>query len=250
MIRALVVDDEPLGRSRLRRLLQDHPDVQVVGEAADGRAARAAVLSHRPDLLFLDVQMPIEDGPTALRNLRDALPDVSLPFVVFTTAHSEHALAAFELEALDYLLKPVERSGLARAMKRVRKGLAQRTALAAPPPAPAPASPDPELRRLLAHRGNRTIPLDMDGVAAVVIEDTIGWAWTPAGRFRLDGTLAEISERLARGFVQVSRSALVRPDAIAELKPLASGTYQARLRDIEGAIHISRRRARELKKIL
>ncbi len=245
MIRAIIVDDEPLGRQRLGRLLQDHPDVAVVAEAADGRAARAQVLTQRPDLLFLDVQMPLEDGPTALRLLRETLPEAAVPIVVFTTAHSEHALAAFELEAIDYLLKPVERAGLARAMKRVRRAL-ERVGDA---PGVA-ADPGPESRVLLAHRGNRTVPLDMDGVAALVVEETMVWAWTRAGRFRVDGTLQEVAERLPTGFVQVSRAAVIRLDWIAELKPLASGTCEATLREIEGTIHISRRRARELKRSL
>ena len=245
MIRAVVVDDEPLGRRRLKRLLEDHPDVQVVAEAPDGRAARAEVLTQRPDLLFLDVNMPAEDGPTALRLLRETMPEGALPIVVFTTAHAEHAIDAFELEAIDYLLKPVERSGLARAMKRVRRLMESRGGERVEEPT-APVGP----RVLLAQRGTRTISLDMDQVAAVVMEDGIGWAWCPAGRFRVAGTLQEIGERLPSGFLQVSRAALVRPEAVAELKPLASGTLEATLRDIEGSIHVSRRRARELKRVL
>jgi len=241
VIRAIVVDDEPLGRRRLLRLLADHPDVEVVGEAADGAAARAQVLTLRPDVLFLDVQMPNEDGPTALRRLRETLPDDALPRVVFTTAHAEHALDAFELEALDYLLKPVERAGLARALKRVRRSVAPRVS-----PGVAAAAPP----RLLARRGTRTIPLDVDAVAAVVVEDATAWAWTPEGRFRVDGTLQEVVARLPAGFVQVSRSAVLRPGAVASLRPLASGTFEAKLTGMEGVIRVSRRRARDLKKRL
>ena len=249
MIRAIVVDDEPLGRRRLQRLLEDHPDIQVIAEAADGRSARAEVLTRRPDLLFLDVQMPVEDGPTALRLLRETLPEASVPIVVFTTAHAEHAIAAFELEAIDYLLKPVERSGLARALKRVRKTMQARSGGgAAPTVSDTPVRSEPRL--LIAQRGNRTIPLDVDRVAAVVVEDSTAWAWTPAGRFRVDGTLQEVLGRLPAGFVQVARNAVLRPEAIAELAPLASGTFEAALHDIEGSIHISRRRARELRRLL
>jgi len=253
MIEAIVVDDEPLGRRRLQRLLEDHPDVQVVAVAPDERAARTEVLTRRPDLVFLDVQMPVEDGPTALRLLRETLPEASLPIVVFTTAHAEHAIAAFELEAIDYLLKPVERSGLARAMKRVRRLMQSRSSENTPsaPAPPAPAPPVPAKPRLLmAQRGNRTVPLDMDNGAAVVVEEATGWAWTPAGRFRVDGTLQEIVARLPAEFVHVSRAAVLRPQAIKELRPLASGTFEATLHDIEGTIHISRRRARELKRLL
>ncbi len=249
MIRAVVVDDEALGRRRLIRLREDHPDVAVVGEAGDGRTARAEVLTQRPDLVFLDVNMPGEDGPTALRLLRETLPEGALPIVVFTTAHAEHALAAFELEAIDYLLKPVERSGLARALKRVRRLMDPGPPVVGVDVAPEPGVPEAH-KVLLAQRGNRTIPLDIEHVAAVVIEDSIGWAWSLGGRFRVPGTLQEIADRLPQDFVQVSRAALLRPSAIAELRPLASGTLEARLKDIEGGIHISRRRGRELKRIL
>ncbi|MCO4774026.1 MAG: response regulator transcription factor [Deltaproteobacteria bacterium] len=247
MIRAILVDDEPLGRRRMLRLLQDHPDVEVIAEAGDGRSARAEVLTRRPDLLFLDVQMPGEDGPTALRALRETLPEDALPLVIFTTAHSEHALEAFALEALDYLLKPVEKAGLARALKRVRKRRAE-AGTAAPAPPDAPVSDGP--RRILAQRGNRTIPLEIDNIGAVVVEDDTVHAWTLGGRFRLDGTLREVTHKLPPDFVQVSRSAVLRPDWILELRPLASGTFEAALRDIEGTVHISRRRGRELRRLL
>ncbi len=238
MIRALIVDDEPLGRSRLARLLADHPDVEIVGEAATGGAARAQVLTLRPALVFLDVQMPQEDGPTALRLLRETLPEASMPFVVFTTAHAEFALDAFELEALDYLLKPVERAGLARALKRVRSRIG------------TSRSPAAGAGRVMAHRGTRSIPLEIATIAAVVVEDRIAWAWTPAGRFRLGGTLRELQAQLPDAFVQVSRAAVVRPSEVTSLKPLASGTFEATLRDVDGTLHISRRRARELKPLL
>jgi len=247
VIRAVVVDDEPLGRRRLLRLLADHPDVQVVAEAADGRAARAQVLTERPDLLLLDVQMPGEDGPTALRRLRETLPEGALPIVVFTTAHAEHAIAAFELEAVDYLLKPVERAGLARVLKRVRRLVeARRGGGVSPGRTPVPVRP----ARLLALRGTRTIPLDPDQVVAVVVEDATTWAWTPEGRYRLDGTLQEVAGQLPEDFVQVSRAAMLRPSCVAELRPLASGTFEATLHGVEGTIHVSRRRARELKRSL
>ena len=120
MIRALVVDDEPLARSRMRRLLGDHPDVEVVGEAASGDEAVAATLRLRPDLLLLDVDMPEGSGTEALERIRLTVPEAMLPAAVFTTAHAEHAVEAFALEGLDYLLKPITRETLARALKRVR----------------------------------------------------------------------------------------------------------------------------------
>ena len=119
-VRVLVVDDEPLARSRLRRLLSAHDDVEVVGEAANGDEAIAAALEAHPDALFMDVRMPGRDGLQALRALREKLPADVMPMVVFTTAYEDHAVEAFELEGTDYLVKPVDKASLARAMQRLQ----------------------------------------------------------------------------------------------------------------------------------
>lgn len=244
MITAVIVDDEAHGRSRLTRLLGEHPDVEIVAEASDGKSARAAVIARRPAVLFLDVQMPGEDGPSALRLLRQTLPAPELPLVVFTTAHAEHALDAFELEALDYLLKPVERSGLARALGRVRRRLGDRGGEAPEPVDSGGAG------RIQAYRGSRTLYVEIDHVAAATVEDEIVKVWTDAGRLRVDGTLSKVADALGDGFLQVSRAALVRPAAVTELRPGPSGTWEATLRDDLGTLHVSRRRGRELKALL
>ena len=115
-LRVLIVDDEPLARERLRVLLRDAPEVQVVGECGDGRRALAAIRRRRPDLLFLDVQMPELDGFAVLR----ALDPTELPAVIFVTAYDRYALRAFEVHALDYLLKPFDRERFHRALARAR----------------------------------------------------------------------------------------------------------------------------------
>ncbi len=115
MIRALIVDDERLARSELRRLLSPHPDIEVAGEAANAQEARALITKLGPALLFLDVEMPGETGLALLESLSDP------PDVIFTTAYSQYAVEAFEQCAVDYLLKPVEPSRLARALDRIRE---------------------------------------------------------------------------------------------------------------------------------
>jgi len=117
-VRALIVDDEPLARRELRRLLGPHADVEIVGEAGGATEAERAVTALAPDLLFLDIQMPKRTGMQLLESLEEA------PQVIFTTAHDEHALRAFELGALDYLLKPIAPARLATALERVRQRLA------------------------------------------------------------------------------------------------------------------------------
>src|ERR1700691_920974 len=114
-IRAIIVDDEPLAREGIRTFLAEEPDVEVVGECADGASAVRAVEKRRPDLLFLDVQMPRLNGFDVL----EAIASESMPLVIFTTAHDEHALRAFEVNALDYLLKPVRADDLARALDKL-----------------------------------------------------------------------------------------------------------------------------------
>ncbi len=265
-IRALIADDEPLARQRLARLLSEHPDLELVGEADGGDTAIAQVLGLRPDLLLLDVQMPGKDGLQALRGIHDALPEELWPLVVFTTAFEEHALEAFALEGTDYLLKPVERRELGRALRRVRKRIWATQPVApaaasppppAPSPAPAPAAGTPgEGERgqghLAAHRAGRIVRLALDDVAWVNVEDTITFAHTPAGRYRLKMTLADAQSRLpSPPFVRVSRSAILQLGWVQHVVPGESGTYTAVLRPpLESTVAVSRRRARQLRELL
>ena len=249
-IRAVIVDDEPLARRRLRRLLREIPDVQVVGEAGDGDAAVAVVLEQRPDLVFLDVRMPGRSGLEAAAALHEQLDASVRPLAVFTTAYEEHAVDAFRLEGTDYLVKPIDREQLTRALRRVRRALWRPRAAAgeaSPEPAGAPRS-----GHLAAHRAGRIVNLALDEVACVQVEDTITWAYTPQGRFRLKATLQEAEQRLpSPPFVRVSRSAVVNLEWIDHLAPMFSGTFVAVLRPAIGMqVHVSRRRARALRELL
>lgn len=273
-IRTLIVDDEPLARRRLRRLLMEHQDVEVVAEAASGHEAVTAALEHRPDLVFLDVRMPGGDGLAALRELRSKLPEELRPLAVFTTAFEEHAVEAFELEGIDYLVKPVERSQMGRALRRARKALWQRHRgepdAAAPGASSAPPSGDgsevaaqpavrsvvsgraESLRYIAAHRAGKILQLDLSDVACMILEDGIAWAYTPSGRYRLRHGLGKVEERLAcPPFFRVSRSAIVNLDWVNHLAPMFSGTFCATLKDpVQMEINVSRRRARELRHLL
>ncbi len=273
-IRTLVVDDEPLARRRLRRLLKDHEDVEVVAEAASGDDAVAAALKHRPDLVFLDVRMPGGDGLAALRALRSKLPEELRPLAVFTTAFEEHAVEAFELAGIDYLMKPVERAQIDRALRRARKILWQRhraePGAAAPdvpssplagggPEGPAPQAAKPAAAGgergvgfIAAHRAGKILQLDLSEVACLILEDGIAWAYTPSGRYRLRHGIGKVEERLAcPPFFRVSRSAIVNLVWVDHLAPMFSGTFCATLKaPIQMEIHVSRRRARELRQYL
>jgi len=264
-VRVLVVDDEPLARSRVRRLLSAHDDVEVVGEATNGDEAVAAALELHPDALFMDVRMPGSDGLQALRALREKLPADVMPMVVFTTAYEDHAVEAFELEGTDYLVKPVDKAALSRAMQRLRRGLWQRGRRAtseaeavrgdetyAPEErAPAVAAKD-TVGHLAAHRAGKIIRLALADIACVVVEDTITWAVTAQGKHRLRQGLGELEDRLScPPFFRVSRSSMVNLAWIDHLAPMFSGTYSVFLKDPVGLeLHVSRRRGRELRQLL
>jgi len=261
-VRVIVVDDEPLARRRLRRLLKVHEDVEVIGEATNGDEAVSAALEAHPDVLFMDVRMPGSDGLQALRKLRDKLPADVMPLVIFTTAYEEHAVEAFELEGTDYLVKPVDKAALARALKRVRRSLWQRGRLVAgtepgdtaanDAAAPGTTTASGNIGHLAAHRAGKIIRLALDDIACVVVEDTITWAFTADGKFRLRQGLGRLEKRLScPPFFRVSRSAMVNLSWIDHLAPMFSGTYSAFLREpVNLELHISRRRARELRQLL
>ena len=249
-IRALVVDDEPLARRRLKRLLARHSDVEIAGEAANGDEALALALETRPHVVFLDVQMPERDGMATLRALQDRLPEAVMPTVVFTTAFEEHAVEAFALDAADYLVKPIDAEQLQRALRRVRKEAwteAERSAEAQAAPKAHKTT-----GHLAGHRAGKIVNLPLEEVGCIQLDDTITWAHTPQGKYRLKLALHEVEERLPTPpFVRVSRSAILNLEWIEHLAPMFSGTYVARLRGaIDLEINVSRRRARELRTLL
>ena len=242
-IRVLIVDDEPLARSRLKRLLEPHADVAVVGEATNGDEALRQVLDLRPDLVFLDVRMPGALGTEVAGRLRSYLPESVRPAVVFTTAHAEHAVEAFALEGVDYLLKPVDRDRLAEALRRVR-----RTVWAGrPPPVEAPSEPP---AFLTGHHGAALESVPVGALQSIEVEDGVAWAFTvDGGRTRLSGGLAEVEARLpSPPFLRVSRSAIVRVERAVRLRPKGS-SFEVELQG--GArVAVSRRRVKRLEELM
>jgi two-component system, LytTR family, response regulator len=223
-IRAFIVDDEPLARDWLRVLLAEEPGVTLVGEAGDGREAVAKLKAVKPDLLFLDVQMPELDGFDVLR----ALDPDSLPVVVFVTAYDQHALKAFDVHALDYILKPFERDRFRLAMERARELLAPRGGEAA-------------TRRLIglleslrAKAGAlERVAVKTDGVIKLVRLADVDFI-EAAGRYvtlhvgkeqhLLRETMNDLEAQLdASVFARVHRSAIVNLDRIKELQTESHG---------------------------
>jgi two-component system LytT family response regulator len=235
MIRALLVDDEEPARDRLRRLLAEVGDVEIVGEAEDGERAMEQISRLAPDVVFLDIQMP---GPTGME-VAASLPSPR-PHIVFCTAFDQYAVDAFELSAADYLLKPVNRARLAQALDRVRSGLKSDDAIEKATRAAARPA------RFLARRGSSYRVVPAREVLCFVSEDGITKVRTIDQHYWMSPTLNDLESRLdPREFFRISRAAIVHLDAVREVAPTAGGHGEVTLKD--GSRHeVSRRRFKEL----
>lgn len=240
-MKALIVDDEPIARRELRRLLTAHEDVEVAGEAGSAAEAERALASLGPDLMFLDIRMPQRTGLQLLESLDDS------PQVIFTTAHDEHALQAFELGALDYLLKPFGRERFAVMLERVRRRLgvpgddAERARQAL---GPLP------LGRLFARVGDRAVPIPVDTIVRAQARGDYSEVYCAAGTFLLHVSLTELLARLdpAR-FSRVHRSHVVNIEAVEYLRDYGDRRLLVRMRD--GAeIVASRTASQDLKRMV
>ncbi len=246
-MRVLIVDDEASARTRLRRLLEDL-EVDCIGEASNGLEALERVRDLHPDLLLLDIAMPEITGLDVARHLQDPRP-----LIVFQTAHDEHAVAAFEQEAIDYLLKPVTRDRLAQALERASRRLADgaggppREAFARVQRASLPLPTPP--RRILVRAGAGHRLLAVRDIARFTAEEGLARAVGASGSFLTDYTLSDLEQRLGRGFVRVSRADLVNIDWIDRLAGEGDGSASLTLLD-KTVVHVSRRRAAALRAAL
>ena len=231
-IRVLLSDDESLARERLRSLLEGEPDLEIVGECGDGKSAIAMIKRDQPDLVFLDIQMPEVDGFGVI----SALQGGSIPLTIFVTAYDRYAMKAFEVHALDYLLKPVGKERLTEALDHARKQLAQ----------PTEATFQKRVLDMLSDLDSRQhapqrIVIKADGEIVCLKPNEIDWAES-AGNYVclhvggnthvLRETITSLESRLGqRQFLRVHRSTLVNVDRIKTLRPSLYGDYSILLRD-------------------
>ena len=211
-VRALIAEDEAPARENLREYLAEVPWLAVVGEAKDGQEALDAIDSQKPDLLFLDVRLPELSGLEVARRMRHACE------IVFTTAYDRFAIAAFELGALDYLMKPFGRERFAATLARVRERLGRASV---PDGERARTALDPgPLRRLFVRQGERIVPIPTASIVRVEAAGDYAEVHAAAGTFLLHLSLTELVERLdpAR-FEQVHRSHIVNLDEVREMRP-------------------------------
>lgn len=228
-LRVLIVDDEAVARRRVRRLLANEADVVVAGECGDGGSAVQAIARDAPDVVFLDVQMPELDGFEVVQSIASA----ERPWIVFVTAFDRYALRAFDVHAVDYLLKPFTRERFQLALARVRERRAQRHG-------------DPRLSAMLrdlrsAHRyasrvavraGDRYVVVHWRDVDWIEAADNYVSLHVGAREFLLRDTLASIEQHLdPEQFVRIHRSAIVQLDRVVELRPATHGDVQVVLRN-------------------
>jgi two-component system LytT family response regulator len=213
-LRVIVVDDEPLARARLRRLLADTPEVEVVAECSDGEAARRAIADQPADLVLLDIEMPGSGGFGVL----DAVGAEAMPAVVFVTAHAEHAVRAFDVRAVDYLLKPVRAERLAEALARVRSRRA--------------AAPPVMSERLAIRDGSRVTFVAVDDLELVCAAGNYVELRAGTRTFLMRETLSGLEQRLdPERFLRIHRRTIVRLDRVVAIEPAgASGEYVLSLR--------------------
>jgi two-component system LytT family response regulator len=211
-VRALIVDDEPLARTRLQRLLRNRRDVEVVGTAGNADEAIEKITELTPDLIFLDIQMPGLGGFEVLREIGGS----GRPFVMFTTAHAQYALRAFEVHALDYLLKPFDeerlRSAVDRALPMIRGS--------------------EWTERFIVRSAGRILFLRADEIGWIEAADNYVYLHVDGASHLVRDSLKVMEKRLdPERFTRVHRSAIVNLASIAALKPLDHGDYEVMLRD-------------------
>lgn len=246
-MRAFLIDDEPLALRRLERMIRETGEVEVVGWSSDPVDALDQVHRMRPDVLFLDIEMPGLNGFELLRQLDPQ------PLVVFTTAYNQYALKAFEVNSVDYLLKPVEREQLDRALRKVERNLGG--------PRPdlngvlrqllemkKPAYPD----RVPSKIGEKVEFVDLSRITHFFAEDKMTFAATEAKNYLIDSPIAELESKLdPERFFRVHRSTLVNLRFVHELYPYFTGRMLLRLKDAKRTeVTVSRDRVKPLKEKL
>jgi two-component system LytT family response regulator len=224
-IRTLIVDDEPLARDRLRGFLRAEPSVEVTGECGSGPEAIAMIKAATPDLVFLDMQMPGCDGLQVIAQL----PEDQRPAIIFATAHERFALDAFDVAAVDYLLKPFDRERFQQALRRAQDHL-QRQRGTEILPASAGGVPKPD--RIAVKADGRLVFLQPAEIIRVEAADNYVMLHLTTGRLMLRETMGAIETRLGtQQFARVNRSAIVQLDQIKEIQPAQHGDYTVVLRD-------------------
>ncbi len=231
-LRILIVDDEPLGRERIRTLLAGDPEVEIAGECADGKQAVAAIRRLKPDLVFLDVQMPEMDGFGVLESLEVE----EIPATIFVTAYDRYAVKAFEVHAVDYLLKSFDRERFSAALARAKGDLARGKKHEIEPRLvsllEAFEARKKYIGRLVVKSGGRIIFLRVEEIHWIEAMDNYVRLHAGAQTHTVRETMQSLEAKLDPAkFARIHRSTIVNLDRVQDLRPLFHGDYAVRLRD-------------------
>ena len=238
MIRVLLVDDEPMANTILRHLLKDFPAVEVAGDCTEPEAALEFCAVQPVDAVFLDIEMPRVKGMELADKIRRLLPEVRL---VFVTAYPDHALRAFDVNAMDYLLKPVDRDRLAITVARLERQTAGTKIDSRPVPC----------RWIVGKAGSRACRLAEDDILYLVVDNRRTFAVTTREKVRLAGSLAHWREKLpSRRFFRCHGSYLVNLEKIASVEPCLGNAWSIRLADSAEGVPVSRQFVAPLRELL
>jgi two-component system LytT family response regulator/two-component system response regulator LytT len=248
-ISAVIVDDERLARDELAYLLEEHPDIEIVGRGSNGLEALELIVEMEPDLVFLDVNMPGLDGLGIIQKLQEK--KIPLPFFVMATAYEQYAVEAFRLAATDYLLKPMERERLAVTLDRVRRALEERSRAESAVESGAPAARNAAPRsRIVIRKDNRNLVVDAQDIVYATIDNGV----ISVATAQMEGesnyrTIEELQANLdAEMFWRVHRSWLVNVNRIKEVIPWFKSSFQLRMDDRnQTEVPVSRVQTRRLR---
>lgn len=236
-MRILIADDEPVARDILREHVGSIPNVQLVGEATSGPDTVAQITACRPDVVLLDLEMPGLHGLAVVRSLKGD----RVPLIIFVTAYEEHALAAFDVGAVDYLLKPVRRERLARALEKARRQLGGGRVS---PPAPDHEGPP---RKVVVRRGTDLYLLDPSEIVAFQSEGDVVHAIAADQRYMCDHSLKTLEEKLdSPQFRRIHRRTIINTDHIRRISPLSSKRWLVKMSNGFEAV-VSKRLARSIR---
>ena len=247
-ITALVVDDEPLARRKLSTLIADVPWAEQIGEASDGAFAIEAAARLHPDVVFLDIQMPELSGIQVIERLRELEPP---PAVIFTTAFDQYAITAFELEAVDYLLKPFGARRFLAALERARSIVQMRGSAAALDRARSVLSPSANapLDRIFVRDGNAVLPLLLTDIERIEAQDDYVMIHTQRKRYLVSLRIRNLEDRLPNPpFLRIHRSHLVNLDHVDRMVGLDDARFEVRMKN-GTLVPVSRARSQEIRRL-
>jgi len=244
-MKALIVDDEPLARSRLARLLEELDDVETIGEAGTGREAIRLSDDLNPDIVLLDIRMPEMDGLEAAMHLSQLAQP---PAIIFTTAYNEHALAAFEANAVDYLLKPIRRQRLADALARARR--LNRAQLLGIHQQQDNEGGSAARSHISANIGGNLQLVPIEEVIYFQAEQKYVMVRHQGGQLLIDDPLKSLEAEFSDRFLRVHRNSLVAMQCVQGLERIPGGRYEIYFRDIDDRVEVSRRLATTVRKRL